>query len=268
MTALDAPVAAPPTVTAAPSDLSSRFVGRKYVQLVLVLGSLSAIGPLTIDTYLPALPELSRQLGATDAQAQATITGLLIGLGFGQLIIGPLSDSVGRRKPLLAGLVLHALMSVLCALAPEHRSAHRDPHPAGCRRCRRGRRRDGRGPRPVQRHPCRSAALPPRARARRRTDPGPVPGQCAAGPDVVARHLRGARRHRPGHARARVRGPAGDPARRAPAAGQRDRLPAGVRITLPGPPVHRDGAGGRADVRHPVRLHLRARRSCCRTCTG
>ena len=124
MTAVDAPVAAPPTVTApdvvtgAPNDLSSRFVGRKYVQLVLVLGALSAIGPLTIDTYLPALPELSRQLGATDAQAQATITGLLIGLGFGQLIIGPLSDSVGRRKPLLAGLVLHALMSVLCALAP------------------------------------------------------------------------------------------------------------------------------------------------------
>jgi DHA1 family bicyclomycin/chloramphenicol resistance-like MFS transporter len=118
MTAVDAPVATTPTVTAAPTDLSSRFVGRKYVQLVLVLGALSAIGPLTIDTYLPALPELSRQLGATDAQAQATITGLLIGLGFGQLIIGPLSDSVGRRKPLLAGLVLHAMMSLLCALAP------------------------------------------------------------------------------------------------------------------------------------------------------
>lgn len=124
MTAVDAPAAAPPTVTApdvatgAPSDLSTRFVGRKYVQLVLVLGALSAIGPLTIDTYLPALPELSRQLGATDAQAQATITGLLIGLGLGQLIIGPLSDSIGRRKPLLAGLVVHAMMSVLCALAP------------------------------------------------------------------------------------------------------------------------------------------------------
>ena len=71
---------------------------------MLVLGALSAIGPLTIDTYLPALPELSRELGATDAQAQATITGLLIGLGFGQLIIGPLSDAFGRRKPLLAGL--------------------------------------------------------------------------------------------------------------------------------------------------------------------
>lgn len=98
--------------------LSDRFVGRKYVQLVLVLGALSAIGPLTIDTYLPALPTLTAELGATDAQAQMTITGLLIGLGFGQLIVGPLSDAVGRRKPLLIGLAGHGLMSVLCALAP------------------------------------------------------------------------------------------------------------------------------------------------------
>ena len=113
MTAVDVPVATP-----APTDLASRFVGRRYVQLVLVLGALSAIGPLTIDTYLPALPELSRQLGATDAQSQATITGLLIGLGFGQLVIGPLSDAVGRRRPLLTGLVLHAVTSLLCALAP------------------------------------------------------------------------------------------------------------------------------------------------------
>src|SRR5690349_10255263 len=104
MTAVEAPhITTPPTdLQPEATPLADRFVGRKYVQLVLVLGALSAIGPLTIDTYLPALPELSRQLGATDAQAQATITGLLIGLGFGQLIIGPLSDAVGRRKPLIA----------------------------------------------------------------------------------------------------------------------------------------------------------------------
>ena len=110
---------AEPTLDRTPqSDLASRFVGRRYVQLVLVLGALSAIGPLTIDTYLPALPELSDQLGATDAQTQTTITGLLVGLGLGQLIIGPLSDAVGRRKPLVIGLTGHALMSLLCALAP------------------------------------------------------------------------------------------------------------------------------------------------------
>ncbi|WP_375430457.1 multidrug effflux MFS transporter [uncultured Friedmanniella sp.] len=97
---------------------AGRFVGRRYVQLVLVLGALSAIGPLTLDTYLPALPQLRADLGATDSQAQLTITGLLVGLGLGQLLIGPLSDAVGRRKPLLVGLTVHGLMSVLCTLAP------------------------------------------------------------------------------------------------------------------------------------------------------
>ncbi|HYP45274.1 MAG TPA: multidrug effflux MFS transporter [Propionibacteriaceae bacterium] len=98
--------------------ISDRFVGRKYVQLVLVLGSLSAIGPLTIDAYLPALPALSSELSATPAQTQLTITGLLVGLGLGQLLVGPLSDAVGRRKPLLVGLAAHMMMSMLCALAP------------------------------------------------------------------------------------------------------------------------------------------------------
>ena len=106
--------------TAAPDDRlpGADFTGRRYVKLVLVLGALSAIGPLTVDTYLPALPRLTAQLGATDSQAQLTITGLLLGLGLGQLVIGPLSDAVGRRKPLLVGLAAHAAMSVLCALAP------------------------------------------------------------------------------------------------------------------------------------------------------
>jgi MFS transporter, DHA1 family, multidrug resistance protein len=98
--------------------LADQFVGRKYLQLVVVLGALMAIGPLTIDTYLPALPSLSADLRATDSQAQLTITGLLIGLGLGQLIIGPWSDAVGRRKPLLFGLAAHGLTSVLCAVAP------------------------------------------------------------------------------------------------------------------------------------------------------
>ncbi|HLT60211.1 MAG TPA: multidrug effflux MFS transporter [Microlunatus sp.] len=103
----------------APSvPLAARFVGGAYVRLVLVLGALSALGPLTIDTYLPALPTLTDELSATDAQAQLTLTGVLAGIGIGQLIIGPLSDAVGRRRPLLFGLLGHGLMSVLCALAP------------------------------------------------------------------------------------------------------------------------------------------------------
>ncbi len=111
-------LAHPPAPAAIEPPLAERFVGRRYVQLVLVLGAMSAIGPLTIDMYLPALPTLTAQLGATDVQAQTTITGLLVGLGLGQLIIGPLSDAVGRRRPLLMGLAGHGLMSLLCALAP------------------------------------------------------------------------------------------------------------------------------------------------------
>src|ERR671916_2824872 len=113
-------LAEPALETARPHEPApaARFVGRRYVQLVVVLGALMAIGPLTIDTDLPALPQLSEEMRATDGQAQLTITGLLLGLGLGQLIIGPLSDTVGRRRPLLIGLAAHGLMSVLCALAP------------------------------------------------------------------------------------------------------------------------------------------------------
>ncbi len=93
--------------------------GRRYVQLVLVLGALIALGPLTIDMYLPALPDLARDLDASDAGVQFTLTGMLAGLACGQLVIGPLSDAVGRRRPLLAGVALHAVASVLCALAPD-----------------------------------------------------------------------------------------------------------------------------------------------------
>jgi DHA1 family bicyclomycin/chloramphenicol resistance-like MFS transporter len=97
-----------------PADLS----GRRYAQLVLVLGALIALGPLTIDMYLPALPTLAADLRASDAAVQATLTGMLVGLGAGQLVIGPLSDAVGRRPPLIAGVVGHGLTSLLCALAP------------------------------------------------------------------------------------------------------------------------------------------------------
>ncbi len=114
-------VAEPVLETAGPTptrSLGETFVGRRYVQLVVVLGALMAIGPLTIDTYLPALPQLSTDMGATDSQVQLTITGLLLGLGLGQLFIGPLSDAFGRRRPLLIGLAVHGVMSVLCAVAP------------------------------------------------------------------------------------------------------------------------------------------------------
>lgn len=91
---------------------------RRYLQLVLVLGALTALGPLSIDMYLPALPSLSADLRASESAVQGTITGMLAGLGVGQLLIGPLSDAIGRRRPLIVGVAVHVLSSMLCAFAP------------------------------------------------------------------------------------------------------------------------------------------------------
>ncbi|WTY84504.1 multidrug effflux MFS transporter [Micromonospora sp. NBC_01405] len=98
-----------------PGDLMSR---RQRLRLVLVLGSLIAVGPLTIDMYLPALPALVTDFDTTSAAVQMTLTGTLAGLALGQLVIGPLSDAVGRRKPLIAGIALHVVASLLCVVAP------------------------------------------------------------------------------------------------------------------------------------------------------
>ncbi|MBU2662726.1 multidrug effflux MFS transporter [Actinoplanes bogorensis] len=91
--------------------------GRR-LRIVLVLGFLTALGPLTIDMYLPALPTITTDLHSTDAAVQLTLTGTLLGLALGQLLIGPLSDAFGRRTPLLAGMAVHVLASVLCVIAP------------------------------------------------------------------------------------------------------------------------------------------------------
>src|SRR5687768_2280472 len=84
----------------------------------LVLGAFVAIGPLTIDMYLPALPTIERELETTSAAVQLTLTGTLIGLALGQLVLGPLSDAYGRKRPLLAGTALHVLASLLVIVAP------------------------------------------------------------------------------------------------------------------------------------------------------
>ena len=86
--------------------------------MIVVLGALVALGPLTIDMYLPALPKIADELSVSSSVVQLTLTGTLAGLALGQLIVGPLSDSLGRRRPLMAGIVLHMLASVLCVLAP------------------------------------------------------------------------------------------------------------------------------------------------------
>jgi DHA1 family bicyclomycin/chloramphenicol resistance-like MFS transporter len=83
-----------------------------------VLGAFIALGPLTIDMYLPALPTITDELLTTSATVQLTLTGTLLGLGLGQLVIGPLADRFGRKRPLIAGAAVHVLASLLCIVAP------------------------------------------------------------------------------------------------------------------------------------------------------
>lgn len=85
---------------------------------VLLLGALEAFGPLSMDLYMPTLPQLAATLGTSDALAQATMSVCMIGLGLGQLIAGPLSDRFGRRTPILIGVALFALFSLACVFAP------------------------------------------------------------------------------------------------------------------------------------------------------
>ncbi|WP_438854200.1 multidrug effflux MFS transporter [Agromyces sp. M3QZ16-3] len=99
-----------------PGDLLSR---RQRLVYVLVLGALTALGPFTVDLYLPAFPALESELGVSAAAVQITLTGTMIGFGLGQLVVGPWSDKVGRRLPLILATVLHIAASVAAALAPD-----------------------------------------------------------------------------------------------------------------------------------------------------
>lgn len=92
--------------------------GRERIRLILLLGAMITLGPLTIDLYLPALPDIETDLDASSAMVQLTLTGTLIGLSLGQLLVGPLSDALGRRTPLVAGTLLHVAASLACLFAP------------------------------------------------------------------------------------------------------------------------------------------------------
>jgi len=87
-------------------------------RLIVILGALSAFGPLSMDMYLPGLPALTRDFGASASSGQLTLTACMLGLAAGQLFTGPLSDARGRRGPLLTGLVGYVAASLACAAAP------------------------------------------------------------------------------------------------------------------------------------------------------
>lgn len=104
------------TRAAHPGDL---LTSRQRLVYVLVLGALTALGPFTIDLYLPAFPVMQDELGVTATAVQLTLTGTMIGFGLGQLIVGPWSDKVGRRLPLILATALHIAASVAAAFAPD-----------------------------------------------------------------------------------------------------------------------------------------------------
>jgi MFS transporter, DHA1 family, multidrug resistance protein len=90
---------------------------RSYAKLAIVLGTLTAFGPLTIDMYLPGLPAIAQEYRVDASVVQQTLAVFFIGLAFGQAIYGPISDRVGRRAPLIFGCTLYALASIGCAFA-------------------------------------------------------------------------------------------------------------------------------------------------------
>ncbi|WP_096304954.1 multidrug effflux MFS transporter [Jatrophihabitans sp. GAS493] len=99
-----------------PPSPSEAHIGLK---LLLVLGGLASFGPLSIDMYLPALPRIGADLDASAASIALTLTACTIGLGAGQLVAGPLSDTFGRRRPLFVGLLVFVVFSLACAAAPD-----------------------------------------------------------------------------------------------------------------------------------------------------
>jgi DHA1 family bicyclomycin/chloramphenicol resistance-like MFS transporter len=102
-------------LTGAVTDESQQPV---RLSLLLVLASLAAVAPVATDLYLPGFPALGEDLGAGPSGVQLTLTAFLVGLAVGQLVMGPLSDRYGRRRPLVAGATVCVAAGVACAVAP------------------------------------------------------------------------------------------------------------------------------------------------------
>ncbi|MGB0178261.1 MAG: Bcr/CflA family efflux MFS transporter, partial [Owenweeksia sp.] len=90
--------------------------------LILTLGFIAALGPFSIDMYLPGFPAIADDLGTEISQVSLTLTSYFIGISVGQLVYGPLLDRYGRKKPLLIGLGIYVIASVGCVLVPDVQS--------------------------------------------------------------------------------------------------------------------------------------------------
>ncbi len=106
----------PVTAAIHPGDALSR---RQRLVYVLVLGALTALGPFSIDLYLPSMPDVQSDFGASTAAVQLTVSATIIGFALGQLLVGPWSDKIGRRLPLIIATGVHVLASLAIALSPD-----------------------------------------------------------------------------------------------------------------------------------------------------
>ncbi|WP_426485120.1 multidrug effflux MFS transporter [Flavobacterium sp. 2] len=88
---------------------------KKYIKLILILGSLTALGPFSIDMYLPGFSDIAKDLNTTVAKVSMSLSSYFIGISAGQLLYGPLLDRFGRKKPLFIGLMVYILASLGCA---------------------------------------------------------------------------------------------------------------------------------------------------------
>src|SRR6266480_2989367 len=90
---------------------------KSYFNIILILGLLTAIGPFSIDMYLPAFPAIAKGLHTSIAEVMLSLSSFFIGISAGQLVYGPLLERFGRKKPLYVGLSIYLLASIGCALA-------------------------------------------------------------------------------------------------------------------------------------------------------
>ncbi|HEY9437454.1 MAG TPA: multidrug effflux MFS transporter [Streptomyces sp.] len=113
-----APIPMTTRAGAAPGTATATAARRAGFLVTMVLGGLTALPPLSMDMYLPALPEVTDALHAPAATVQLTLTACLAGMALGQIVVGPMSDRWGRRRPLLLGMVIYVMATAICAFAP------------------------------------------------------------------------------------------------------------------------------------------------------
>lgn len=105
-------------MSVSPQKSSPHKTARPALRDVVLIGMLAAFGAFSIDLYLPALSAIAADFGADISDVQATMSAFLLGMAVGQLVFGPLSDRIGRRGPLLAGIAIYTLASIALTLVP------------------------------------------------------------------------------------------------------------------------------------------------------